>query len=184
MMRSAAFVVICCIGLVPAVHAGVTGFQLTGTFLDSTTVTGTFTVDTTAGVVLSADFLYLGQTFNTILNQFPFDCCADPNSLPVGYALFVGSSNQNLPAIHFLLSGTTANDSLVGYAGGNVCSNNIACGPDSDGNFWESAYHDPNNNVVGLMSGSTAPVPEPGTLVLLGSGVLGLAGVIRSKLSV
>jgi hypothetical protein len=101
----------------------------------------------------------------------------------VGYGLWVGSSNQNLPAIHFLLSGTT-NDSLAGYAGGNVCSNNIACGPDSDGGFWELAYHDPNNNVVGLMSGTAAPVPEPTTLMLLGSGVLGLAGVIRRKLSV
>jgi hypothetical protein len=182
-MRSAAFVLVCCIGLVPALHAGVAEFQLSGTFLDSTPVSGTFTVDTTAGVVLSADFLYLGQTFSTILAQGPFDCCGDPNSLPIGYALFAGTSNQDLPALHFLLSGTTAKDSLVGYMGGNVCSNNTPCGPDSDQHFWESAYHDPNNNVVGLMSGSTAPAPEPSTFMLLGSGVLGLAGVIRRKLS-
>jgi hypothetical protein len=183
-MRSAAFVLICCVGLVPAMHANIAGYQLNGTFSDNTTVSGTFTADTTAGVVFSADFLYLGQTFSTILKQFPFDCCSDPNSLPVGYGLWIGTSNQKLPVIRLLLSGTTAQDSLVGYAGGNICSSNLTCGPDSDGNVWASAYHDPNNNIVVLMSGSAAPVPEPTTLMLLGSVVLGLSGVIRRKLTV
>jgi hypothetical protein len=34
-----------------------------------------------------------------------------------------------------------------------------------------------------LSTGSTSPTPEPGSLLLLGSGVLGMAGVVRRKLS-
>ena len=41
------------------------------------------------------------------------------------------------------------------------------------------------NNVVyadPLVSGSFSPVPEPGTLMMFGSGVVGLAGLLRRKL--
>jgi hypothetical protein len=39
-------------------------------------------------------------------------------------------------------------------------------------------------NTVGyLSSGQVAPVPEPGSLVLFGSGVLGFAGLMRRKLN-
>ncbi len=181
-MRKIVVLVVCFMSLLPAARADIVDFQLTGTFLDSTSVSGAFTVDTAAGVVLSADFLYLGQTFNTILAQFPFDCCNDPNSLPVGYGLWVGTGNQDFPALRFMLEGTSAKDSLVGYAGGNVCSDNQACGPDSDQNFWESSYRDPQGNPIGLMSGSTAPVPEPGSLGLLTSGILAASGILRRAL--
>jgi len=164
-------------------HAvAVTQFALNGTFLDNTTVTGTFGVDTITGTVLTANFLYNGQTFSTVLFQFPFDCCADPNSLPVGYGLAVGTTSSVLPALRFLLSGTTAVDSLVGYTGGNVCSDTLPCGPDSDGNFWESGYRDPSGNGIGLNYGSVTPVPEPASLALLGSGLLAGLGAIRWRI--
>jgi hypothetical protein len=181
MMRQVIFLVIFCACLASGVHASVTTFEFHGTWDDNTTASGTFTVDTTAGIVLNADFLYLGQSYSTILTQYPFDCCSDPNSLPISYNFFVGVSSQNFPAIRLGLPGTIARDSLVGYVGG-VCTEDIPCGPDSDGNTWASGYWNINGVGMGLVSGSAAPVPEASSLVILGSGVLGLAGVLRRKL--
>ena len=36
--------------------------------------------------------------------------------------------------------------------------------------------------VLVYVGGTPPPAPEPGTLVLLGSGILGLAGIARRKL--
>lgn len=48
----------------------------------------------------------------------------------------------------------------------------------ANGEYW-------NGFTIGLLPQSNnSPVPEPGTLVLLGTGILGLAGAVRRKLSV
>ncbi len=43
------------------------------------------------------------------------------------------------------------------------------------------------NDVINLTGdfdgGETPPVPEPGTLILLGSGLLGMAGIVRRRRS-
>jgi len=44
------------------------------------------------------------------------------------------------------------------------------------------ANYDPHNGLIVSQTGAT-PIPEPGTLALFGSGLLGIAGIIRRRLS-
>ena len=50
----------------------ITVFNLTGTFTDSSTISGTVTIDVTFGIVDSANLLYMGNTYSTIQSQIQF----------------------------------------------------------------------------------------------------------------
>ncbi len=45
------------------------------------------------------------------------------------------------------------------------------------------ANYDPHSGLIVSQTGATTPVPEPGTLALFGSGLLGIARIIRRRLS-
>lgn len=51
----------------------------------------------------------------------------------------------------------------------------------TEGQVWAQSWF-AMDTMVGGDGGSTAPVPEPATMLLLGSGLIGLAGVGRKKL--
>jgi hypothetical protein len=163
-------------------------FAISGTLVDSTTLSGTFTIDVTTGVLTSETVSYLGHTFATLLEADAFfgGTSSGHTPKPVGFQVHAGTSAALLPRIDLLFQGTSIN-SLIGYGGDSLCSVNAACGPDQQGFNWTSDYRAPDGTIVDLSSGklklvsSTSGVPEPSTLLLAGIGMLGLAALALKK---
>lgn len=172
---------------VQTASAADTVFTLSGTFFDSSTVSGTFTINVTTGVVTASSLSYGGQTYTDILTgpfaQGPFtgSTSSGQTPVPVGYAVDTGISSD-LPRLDFLIPGTSAVDSLVGYLGGSLCSLNTLCGPDQVGNSWVGAFHAANGSTItALQSGQLSNVPEPPTVILLSTSLLGLGLWLQSR---
>jgi hypothetical protein len=163
-------------------------FAVSGTLVDSTTLSGTFTIDVTTGVLTSETVSYLGHTFATLLEADAFfgGTNSGQTPKPVGFQVHTGTSAALLPRIDLLFQGTSI-DSLIGYGGGSFCSVNAACGPDQQGFNWTSDYRAPDGTIIDLSSGklklvsSTSGVPEPSTLLMAGIGMLGIAALALKK---
>ncbi len=143
-------------------------FDLTGTFVDGTSASGTLSIDTTLGKVVAADVLYTGDhmVYDIISGQGPFDFAS-----PVSYQLLLRAPTSAVLA--FEIEGSFALDSLIAYSGGALCSQtSLSCGEMSVWNTGEST--------VALQSGSlTIPTPEPGTVLLFGAALFGRGALQR-----
>src|SRR5262249_50682163 len=84
-------------------------FNFAGTFIDSTTFSGTLTINLTAGQIDAANLLYGGNTYSTILLQEAFTgaTASGQTPVPVGYGVFIGTSASALPRIDLLIPGTS-----------------------------------------------------------------------------
>jgi PEP-CTERM motif len=140
-------------------------FDVSGTFTDSTTVSGTVVVDTTTGVFESGNLTYLGTDYDVL-----YDAASLPSSGAYQFVLTTGSGLN--PSLDFALVGS----SLVGFDGGPLCSVTDVCG------IYASAY-EPGAGALLLESGTVSATPEPSSLMLVGTGLLGSAGVVRRRLS-
>lgn len=153
-----------CLSFSPAGADTITTFNLTGTFADSSTVSGTVTIDVTfPGFVESANVLYMGNSYSTIQSQEQFTGSTQPGHIPsqVGYLVDIGTSSSQFPSVHLLIEGDPNPIFLAGYAGGPVCSIDHQCGPDNEGFTYASGFHPDALTAVSLQTGQLSTVPGP-----------------------
>ncbi len=184
---------------------------LLATFALSTAAFGSVTISTwnTSNTIDSNGWAFAAQTFvapGTSLTdysvgfynqyspgQLSFSVYAWSGDSPVGSALFsttnlswIGDGYTTGP-INVAL--TQGNQYGVVLDWGGTCCDYLVYGLDSyagglgywsmDGVAW-SAFSEYDEQFTAVFNGST---PEPGSLILLGSGVLGLAGTLRRKIN-
>jgi hypothetical protein len=142
-------------------------FNGSGTFTTSASSTGVYTITDISGIVDN-------QTITKLLGVNAFD---NNDNLLYSPGFLFGTYNFDTQGVSF----------QIGSGGDRV---NIGQGGFL--NLFEVADLDPsksNRDITENISidvekiASTSPVPEPGTLALLGTGILGAAGLMRRRLT-
>jgi PEP-CTERM motif len=143
-------------------------FNITSTFTNGATLSGTISINTSTGLVGSGSFLIAGNTYTFS----GFQSVEGPGGGTEYLAFFTDALGDHLDIIF-------PTNSLVGYAGGFLCSTALGQTCNDPTQFGNTA-----NGITFLAQGgtsSTNSVPEPSSLLLLAGGLVGL-GLLSRKM--
>ena len=150
-----------------------TTFTLNGTFQNGGTLQGTFLIDTTLGQVVTTNLILNADGINVNAVIPPRGQGPDLGFFQVDFGSFSSYPQSNLNVL-------LPTPSLLGYAGGPICSTHLLCGPGFPSDLSTSPV---SGNVFDpFVTGSLVPVPEPESAFLVALGLLAAAGKIRQRL--
>jgi hypothetical protein len=159
-----------------AAHAKTITFDLTNfTFDSGATASGTINIDVTTGQLLSANITYIGTSTYVFKGAFQDQGVFGGNQY-YGDLFTLPDGNGFDFDIDIPLT------SLVGYTGGVICTSASQC----SGGFAGGLTPYPNTNNYDYSATGTltaSPVPEPSSVLLFGTGLLGVVGSIRRRLN-
>jgi hypothetical protein len=175
-MKTSRYVLALALGLLvlaaPRIAQADTVFNVTGTFGDNSTLSGTLTINTSTGLVDAADLAVQYNITPTVTEMFANILGQTPNSVTL--------EGDHFSDLFVYINAST----LTGFMRGTLCSTSVTCtgGVVSEVSTSTGIHGVPFNDfLTGGMVTAPTTAPEPSTIVLLGVTLLSLALAVSRK---